>query len=826
MRVVSDGVAWAVVVVSAEADGQARHAVDVLVACVGRATGVTLPVVQAAAGDGRARLYVGWLPDGSDLRDGVLEDLPDDGFVIHQQGRTIAIVGSSSWGTRYGVYEFLERYVGVRWLMPDAWPGFPDLVGSDVPRTSDLTVTVPVTVTARPAFAERVVHPFPIPRHRGQPWDYPGEAEHSALPPMWLSWGRPNRVRHQIEFQHNLVRLLPPDKYGNPERPETYHPEFYPVFNGRTFIPSATDVVNWQPRFTAPGIAKTVAAEAIAQADSYGVSSVSLSVNDGDDRAVGFSDDEIDWEVRNSCGLPSASAAYYAFVREVAQLVHDERPDLTLGLLAYREVADPPDDPLPDNVVPVLTCDTYMWLDPARWARDDRWVQRWRRVASRICWWDYVYGRPHSVPRLYLRHMADAYRYLRDNSVIGVMAETKVALGEGPKMWIMSRLMWDPDQDVDQLLIEWCHRYVGERAAPYLVKYFRHWDEFWTDRVPGTEWFDMAHPVISAFRSAAYLELVTSDEIAQCRQWLEQARSLADTREQQVRMDAQLAHFEFYEASALSYPRRGARPVDAAGALARLTDATDSLDANIDFAAARLDMADNLYAGAITAWNPVSHTKVENHNLVWSGWNLYALWDVAQFIKDQEPDGGPIRRKLEELLRAESSNIQRFAQTALAIAGGRMTSVGANMSFEDPTLTPWSVPENSGIVPSTEIAANGSQSLFIPGGSSLTISQRVDAQPGFFRFSAKLHTPAVAAESQDLANPYAYYMELAVKVRDEIGGMIQQLERHFSISKAAGSWYEMVLTDMLIEHAHTAECHIIINTKPPIWVDDVSIVQW
>lgn len=149
--VVWDGEARADVVVSPDADEQAHHAVDVLVEYVERATGAVFPVVDTDNGDGRTNLYVGHLPDGTDLPQETLPGLPDDGFVIHQQHKTIAIVGPSSWGTRYGVYEFLERYVDVRWLTADAWPGFPDLVGNDVPETSKILVWCPETKVEQPA---------------------------------------------------------------------------------------------------------------------------------------------------------------------------------------------------------------------------------------------------------------------------------------------------------------------------------------------------------------------------------------------------------------------------------------------------------------------------------------------------------------------------------------------------------------------------------------------------------------------------------------------------------------------------------------------------
>ena len=54
-----------------------------------------------------------------------LAQLQPEGFVIKSDGNDLFIVGRDTTdgglevaGTHYGVSEFLERFVGVRWLMP------------------------------------------------------------------------------------------------------------------------------------------------------------------------------------------------------------------------------------------------------------------------------------------------------------------------------------------------------------------------------------------------------------------------------------------------------------------------------------------------------------------------------------------------------------------------------------------------------------------------------------------------------------------------------------------------------------------------------------
>src|SRR5699024_7987509 len=62
-----------------------------------------------------------------------LTDLDEQGFIIYPQEDNVTIIGPSSFGTRNGVYDFLERFVGVRWLIPGA-------DGEDVPESTDIVI--------------------------------------------------------------------------------------------------------------------------------------------------------------------------------------------------------------------------------------------------------------------------------------------------------------------------------------------------------------------------------------------------------------------------------------------------------------------------------------------------------------------------------------------------------------------------------------------------------------------------------------------------------------------------------------------------------------
>lgn len=144
VSLVKESKATAVVVTAESPTETARYAVEELVSHVEQATGVSLSVVpeSQAPRDVHTRIYIGDTETGQ--RNGIDPALlPREAYVMRSVGNDLFIVGrerdgnplsthNPDAGTLFGVYEFLERYLGVRWL----WPG--DL-GTYVPSTDTVS---------------------------------------------------------------------------------------------------------------------------------------------------------------------------------------------------------------------------------------------------------------------------------------------------------------------------------------------------------------------------------------------------------------------------------------------------------------------------------------------------------------------------------------------------------------------------------------------------------------------------------------------------------------------------------------------------------------
>ena len=73
-------------------------------------------------------------------------------FSIQVKGKNLIISGGRTRGILYGVYEFLEKFVGCRWFAPDC---------EYVPELSVLTIDDTVNLRRKPSFMYRDVYSFP-----------------------------------------------------------------------------------------------------------------------------------------------------------------------------------------------------------------------------------------------------------------------------------------------------------------------------------------------------------------------------------------------------------------------------------------------------------------------------------------------------------------------------------------------------------------------------------------------------------------------------------------------------------------------------------------
>ncbi|RAV17794.1 hypothetical protein DQG23_25620 [Paenibacillus contaminans] len=659
--IAENGDARAILVIPTDADQQIVGAAQTLKKYVQKSTGADLLTKTAAELTGleptsneAVKIYIGFSPD-DDMADhqAMLEDMDGDGFIIDSQEDRITIIGASTWGTEYGVYDFLERYVGISWLMPG-----PD--GEDVPQ--HLEIAVPQEIV------------------RNNPAAISRQFFGTEIQSSYIDWARHNRLRSNIRFHHNMDILFDPAIYAD-------HPDFYPNHT----VP--THPYDWQPCFSNPD---TVTA-AIARINEYfdmnpNEVSFPLGINDSENYCESNPNHPNYPGKLNSMGKLDMSDIYYNWVNQVVEGVLEKHPDIYFGVLAYLNVYDPPSFPLHPRVTPYITYDRLTWIDPIYGNDGKQHMTMWQPAANSLGWYEYLFGWPYTLPRVYPHEMAENYKYARDHGVIGHVAELAPNFGEGPKTWLSAKLQWDPDQNVDVLLNEWYVRAVGPESAPYLQQYYEHWEEFWTTRMFTTNWYkqwtassDM--PPYLPFYDSSFLTSVTKEEIADSRYLMEQVVANAQTDKQKARAEILMHAFEYYEASALSFPREeGVTALqNSEQALALLADSVTSME----MAQRRIELFEAFKTDPVLMPPPVGYKGAD-----WSGLSNSVLTALLDWVVN-EPEGGAVREQLAQLAVSSPMSIVRDnANLLLAVANGE-TNLFPNSSFEtdvagDPqAATPW-----------------------------------------------------------------------------------------------------------------------------------------
>lgn len=717
---VQDGQAVGAIVVPAAASPQLWASAEFLQKYVAKATGVTLPIENQPVEKPSVHLGETELVKSKNL---VKEELGKDGFVLKRlDDQTFAVVGGSDWGTEFGVYEFLERYLGVRWLASTE-------LFTEVPEHK--TVLLPkADETIIPTFLSRELFPIIVP---GKPDD-----DRRSSAPLWYGlyddWGRVNKLMARVEFHHNLEFLFPPSKFGQS------HPEFYPILNGKRFIPPDDANYQWQPNFSAPNIARVSADEIIRyfdenpEKDSY-----SLGIND----SYRF-DESPESKARrsgkkNSIGLEDISDDYYQWTNEVMELVHEKHPGKRLGLLAYLQVLEPPTRvKINPSIVPFITYENTRWENPEYRERMQKVTLAWAEVAPSLGWYDYVWGSFFLVPRFFPHAEQNALKWGADHQVKYYYAESVPSWGEGPNMWILTKLLWDPHQDVDALLNDWYTSAVGPGAAPKLKAYYEIWEKFWEKDIIPSRWYSASN-LWHDYTNSMYANDVPLEYLAQSDKLLDEAVALADTPVRKARAEALREMWKVFKASVL------ARQGDDLWKKADL-----QTDADVEAYLAKCSEAisqaeERLRLMSALSEDPLFGHTIYRFTLTMPGedWGTASLWPLLPWVNKNEN----VRKYLESLaarsdedsslgtrLDSDGSKVPmrhlapKTARQILSASRGEFKQLMKNPSFED-GLKNW--PEGPYKVTSQE-AADGKFSLRIASSEDSSIIQAIPYEPGSY----------------------------------------------------------------------------------------------
>ncbi len=792
LTIVQDGRPRAAIVVAPEASQQVQEAAKLLSEYVKQSSGAELAVVtpdQAPAA--LVRLHVGpsQYVDGLGLK---YQELDDDGFVLQGlDGQNFVIVGPTDYGTEFGVYEFLERYVGVRWLLPGEH-------GTDVP--AHRTIAVPSDeVRQEPAFFSRLFSGL-----RGG---------------VQGTWARRNRMHGRVSFHHNLINLLPPEKYTKT------HPEFFPLRNGKRFLPATNHTHGWQPCFTAPGIVEEFVKNICEYFEQHPeATSCSLGVNDSSGHCECDNCQARDPGGNNFLGRRDVSDRYFEWANKVVEGVLQKYPDKVFGCLAYSEVAEPPKRvKVHPRIIPYMTYDRMKWIHPEVRAAGHAATEAWQKASPTLGWYDYIYGTPYCLPRVYFHEMAKYYRYGHRHGVRCLYAEAYPNFGEGPKLYVSLKLQWNPFQSEDELLAEWFHRCAGPGAQD-LAAYYRIWEDFWTKRILDSPWFSVGGQYLS-FGTPGYLALVTRQDITKSRALLESALAKAATPEQKARVGLLMRAFEYYEASALAYLGDQTAPTTVVRTEEQALQSLNQAEECLRMAEKRRHLALEVFPKDPVLVNPLGIDRYGA--LSGKNWGAGAMWRVFDWAAKPE---SKVRARVRELAQSSDSKAVRdAAQTMLLLLDSSVKPLSKNPSVEEGegnTAPPWSfwVKWGTGSMKATaERAHTGKRSILCHGMKRGGPNQTLQVPPGRYAATAFVYIP----EGQDSKGT----AELSVTLRNAQGRNLPSPST--TICPPPGQW-SIIATSADVpvkvgkDEVKSVMLIVVVNGFKPdekIYLDDIALYR-
>ncbi|ANM29064.1 hypothetical protein ABI59_04840 [Acidobacteria bacterium Mor1] len=381
------------------------------------------------------------------------QGLGPESWVIRRVPEGLVLTGGSPRGTLYAVFHFLEDHVGVRW-----WNRYV----TDVPRHARLTVGE-LDESGTPAFPYRDIHGEQgaglffarnrINGHYGEAAEVYGGAER---------YGPPFMV-------HTFALYLPPDEHFDE------HPEYYSEIGG-------VRVAEGQLCLTDEGLYQAME----ARLRDY--------IEQGERRArrqrrkppelyhVGPND----WGRSCACAAcrkviaetGSESGLLLRFVNRLAAAIRHDHPDVRLDTLAYYYTLKPPRNERPADDL-VVRLSGLQWRDFSRSIEDPRnqkyreFFEAWSAITRRLRIWDYsvTFGPAGDLPLSNLGPLAADFRYFLDRGVEGIFiqhAHPVTSDMRDLKLWVLTRLMQDPGQDVQALIEEFAHGFYGPAAGPIL----------------------------------------------------------------------------------------------------------------------------------------------------------------------------------------------------------------------------------------------------------------------------------------------------------------------------------------------------------------------
>ncbi len=447
--------AWKIVIGAGAAETE-RQAAAELRRYLAEIGGAELPIVVDAIPRQPSEIWVGRSGRWSSSAPTFRADPAAESFLIQTGADHLLIAGGGRRGTLYGVYTFLEKYLGCRWFSSEV---------SRIPRRRQIAIG-PIADRQTPALEYRE----PLCFEATDP-DWAARNKCNGHFPAFAS-RHGGGVKYAGPFVHSFNDLVPVEQHF------AAHPEYFSEVNGAR-LRKETQLCLSNPEVLALALGKVrdwLKAEPAAAI-------VSVSQNDWGNPCQCPACRAVDAEEGNFSG------SLIRFVNRIAEAIEPDYPHVAIDTLAYLYTRQAPRRVRPRHNVIVRLCsiescfshplescgETMLFKDRAgtgaTFAGD---LAAWGRICDRVYVWDYVTNFANYVlPFPNLGVLAANLRLFARNHVKGVFEHGANPPGGGGEFsalraWLLAKLLWAPSADEHALLKEFLTGFYGRGGEPLL----------------------------------------------------------------------------------------------------------------------------------------------------------------------------------------------------------------------------------------------------------------------------------------------------------------------------------------------------------------------
>jgi hypothetical protein len=485
------------IIIAAEAIQSERYAAEELQRYLEKIAGARLPILKDTEPIRPQEVLLG---DNAHLRkltpDLNLTKLGPDGFVLRTDRGNLIIAGGKPRGTLNGVYSVLEEKLGIRWLTPEL-EFVPKVTRVDL---GNLDETIVPVLENRDVFWREMMRDADFAaRHRLNGQHYGLQERHGGA------------FTTYYPFVHSFDMLVPRQLFKE-------HPDYFPLINGKRkdgYVQrclSNPDVL----RLAMANVRKWI--QQHPDATIISVSQNDTINNCQCDQCKAVDDAE---------GSPAGSLL--KFVNAIAENIEKDYPNIRIDTLAYQYTRKPPKTirPRPNVIIrlcsieccfahPLETCPS----EANRRFRED--IEAWQPVAPLLYVWDYTPNFSHyQQPFPNFDSLQANVRFFTQHGVKSLFEQGNYSAGGqgemGPlRAYVLAKLLWNPNTDVERHIHEFLQAYFGNAADP-----IRTYLQLESQQVRGKD----CHAHISDRSTVCYLN---ADFLSEAERTLDLAEQKAD----------------------------------------------------------------------------------------------------------------------------------------------------------------------------------------------------------------------------------------------------------------------------------------------------------